>query len=262
MISFNRRLMRVELCHRSFADARTVRRLKDELLGAMHDFGATRAVLRVLTEGPRGDAHFRLEASARTHAGKLAVFGCNAPARAPSEPELHRETRYLAKILCQQRRPVPQGLEMVSLRPDRSCAEELSALLCRTYSSHPMGLDPVSVLGYMERFIGYAVLERGAIVSALFGEPHDFGPLRAVEFTLSATSEPARGIGLTAALAARIKSEAESRYERPLMIAETIAAPVMRSCHDLGMQCSGVLRSHYSIGIGERLFTNLYLWSL
>ncbi|MEW6035959.1 MAG: hypothetical protein AB1529_05070 [Candidatus Micrarchaeota archaeon] len=259
---FERRLMRVELCHRAFADARTVRNLKDELLGAMGDFKATRAVLRVLTEGPRGDAHFRLEANVRTHAGELAVFGCNAPERTPPEMELHRETTYLAKTLCQQRRPLRQGLGIIRLDSDRSAAEEVSALLCKTYSSHPMGLDPVSVLGYMERFICYGVLERGAIVSALFGQPHDFGPLRAVEFTLSATSKAARGTGLTTALAARIKSEAESRYERPLMIAETIAAPVMRSCHDLGMQCSGVLRSHYSIGIGERLFTNLYLWSL
>jgi GNAT superfamily N-acetyltransferase len=113
----------------------------------------------------------------------------------------------------------------------------------------------------MERFMPYAAIERGAIVSALFGERQDFGPLTAVEFTLSATAPSARGLGLTAALAARIKAEAESAFDRPLMLAETIAAPVMRSCHDLGMKCRGVLPAHYRIGVGERLFTNLYLWS-
>jgi hypothetical protein len=261
MLSHNPKLKRIELAHPDFASPSQVERLKSVMRNEMSRTRSTRGVMRVLTDEPSGDESFRIEAKVATPKGVLTVFGFNIPPRIPDEATLHRETTYLARVLCSRNFP-RNDFDIVRLKADERNATELSALYARIYSSYPVGLDRASFSKCLEDLMPYAVMEGGKITAALFGAPVRFGDLSTVEFALSAMPPSARGIDMTTALAARIRAEAIERFGDPLMLAETIAAPVMHSCNDLGMKCSGVLREHYDMVIGDKRYTNLYLWSL
>jgi len=264
VLTFNEKIARVELVHPKFADAAGVERLKKTVLHEMRGFGATRGVLRVLTDKPMDDGEFVLEGTIWTEKGELAVFGCNEASRLPSEEVLERERTYLKRVVGAERRAPPVGMEIKRLECAAKTAEELELLYAAAYSWYPKTLDTKSILHSLRDSIPYAVLEEGKIVCALFGEVCRFGEVHAVELTYSASAPSAskRGIGITIALAKKIEEEARRRFRSVAIFAETIAAPVMRSCHDFGMSHRGVLREHSRIAIGERVFTNFYLWSL
>jgi hypothetical protein len=262
MFCHNPGIARVELNHGRFATASEVKSLKTVLALEMHKRKATRAVLRVLTDRPARDDGFGLEACAQTGYGNLACFGFNSPSRQPSVPVIEAELKYVAGILCQARRPPSGRFDIVRLEKNAETAAELEALYSRTYARYPVPLDRSAVSARLESDIPYAVVEGGRIVSALFGSVFRYGPLTAVEFTLSATRPSRGGLGMTAELARRIREEAVERFRDPLMVAETLAGPVMRSCHDLGMYPHGVLPEHYEITIGNRTYTNFYAWFL
>jgi hypothetical protein len=262
MLLHNKALRRVELNHPRFADRSDVRRLKTVLSLERARLGASRAVLRVLTDRPEEDSGFRVEASISTRHGDLTYFGRNERDRLPDDGLLHAETRYLARTLVSPRRPVPQDHGIAPLEKDGRTAASLAELYASIYSDYPEPLDASSILGRMEGSIAYGASREGRLVAALFGCPADYGPLKTVEFTLSATLPTARGTGLTTALAAAIRAEAMRRFGDPLMLAETIAAPVMRSCRDMGMEVCGVMPEHTRIGIGANKYRNLYVWYL
>ena len=262
MLSHNPKLSRIVLDHPERASASDVERLKGVVSFEMGRQGASRGLLRVLADKPpMKDARFEEEACIRTPKGFLLYLALNARGRLPSDETSAREMKYAIDVLCAPRKPL-KSYDIIRLGPDEATALEISELLSANYSSYPLALDSDSVSGYLRLGIPYAVKEDGKIVSALFGVPVRFGELDTVEFTLMATSSPMRGIDMTTALAAMIRTEAIERFGEPLMLAETIAGPVMRSCHDLGMELRGMLREHYLIGIKDRLYTNLYLWSL
>jgi hypothetical protein len=252
----------VQLCHERFVPASGLDSLKEALWDELLRCGATRGVLRVLTEGPVGDERFHLEASIPTPRGRLAFFGLNHPSRAPSEQVLATEMTYLSCLTESPRREIPQNLEIVRLIPDRGAALELESLYASTYSDYPVPLDAESLEAHIKSSLAFAVMKGGNIVSALFGMPFRYGDITAVEFTLCATEKTVRGIGMTTALAARIQQEAMLAFDNPIMLAETIAAPVMHSCHDLGMSWRGVLLDHFPMTVGNRTFSNLHVWSL
>ncbi|MEW6722972.1 MAG: hypothetical protein AB1324_06945 [Candidatus Micrarchaeota archaeon] len=260
MLRHTESIRRVELNHPRFASRHELPPLLEGLRKEKERLRASRAVLRVLTDQAIERHGFRVEAEIPTRSGILAFFGLNDASRTPTEAVLHEETRYLSRVLCSQRRPIPEGLDIVRL--GTGFAEELSQLYIGTYSFYPMILDEGTVSGLLGEYPAFGVVQDGKLVSALFGIPLNFGPLTAVEYTLSATIPSARGVGLTSALALKIREDAEEKFRDPLMLAETVAAPVMHSCHDIGMSVRGVLREHYKIGIGERTYTNFYVWSL
>jgi hypothetical protein len=262
MLSHNPKLKRIELAHPDFASPSQVERLKSVVRHEMEKSGSTRGILRVLTEGPLSEDDFNVEAKFPAKGGEIVFFGANLPSRMPSQEKLHAETLYLAQVLCRTRRPVPENLEIVPLYVNPGTVAELEELYSRTYADYPVPLDAQSIHYQLLNSLAFGMLSRGKIVSALFGETHYYGGIPVVEFTLSATMPSKRGIGMTTALASRIRAEAIARNSDSIMIAETIAAPVMHSCHDLGMLVRGVLREHYSMTIGNKTFTNLYVWSL
>ncbi len=262
MLIHNPLLSRIELNHPSYASRSDVKRLMTVLALEKARVGATRAVLRVLTEGPAGGDGFDVEATKDTPSGTLAFFGSNDRCRRPDPLTIARERSYIASVLASRRLPVPGGLEIVRLEASGAAAGELESVYSRTYRYYPEPLDRAAISRKLSEWIPYAVVEGGRIVSALFGAPFSYGPLTAVEFTLCATKPSADGIGMTAALARRIRSEALSRFGESVMVAETIAAPVMRSCHSLGMEVAGVLPEHYRMSVGNRAYTNLYAWFL
>jgi hypothetical protein len=263
MLRHNQKLRRIELAHPDFSERSDVERLKNVLKNEMHRTGSTRAVLRAVTTDPMEDEFFRIEAKIPFGGGgTLCFFGFNTLSRRSSELIVQHETTYLAKVLVSKRRAVRDDLEIARLEAAPKILRELEELLSRTYSDYPIPLDAASIGLYMNDALPFAVLEEGRIVSALFGIPSFYCGRAVVEFTLSATSPSARGVGMTTALAARIKAEAEKKYGNPVMLAETIASPVMHSCHDLGMQCCGLLREHYKISVADRTYTNLYAWWL
>ncbi len=262
MILHNRELARIELNHGSFATKSDVKSLKTVVSLEMARCKATRGVIRVLTDDPKKDDAFGIEAWVNTPHGKLVYFGLNARSRQPSIPIIDAEMRYVAKVLLSKKLEPPSSLDIVRLESRPEVAAELAALYARTYSYFPQQLDEGRVRALLSEGIPYGVLEGGKIVSALFGSVFHYGPLTAVEFTLSATKPTPLGLRMTSALAARIRAEAIERFRDPLMIAETIAGPVMRSCIDLGMDIRGVLPEHYRLSIGERTYTNFYAWFL
>ncbi len=260
MIRHNAELRRLELNHASFATKSDVKSLKTVVALEMARKKATRGLIRVLTEDPKKDDAFGIEAWVNTPHGKLVYFGLNTKDRQPDIPVIEAEMRYVAKILLSKRQEPPSSLDIIRLEPE--VAAELASLYSRAYSYFPEPLDERSISAMLSRDIAYGVLEGGRIVSALFGSVFHYGPLKAVEFTLSATKPTPAGLRMTSALAARIRAEAIERFRDPLMIAETIAAPVMRSCIDLGMDIRGVLPEHYKLSIGDRTYTNFYAWFL
>lgn len=262
MLSHNPKLKRVELAHPDFATASDVERLKSVVKYEMMRSGASRGVLRVLTEGPMREDEFRVEAVLPAGKGRIAFFGFNLPCRAPSEQTLHSETVYLAKVLCGRKRPLPENLDIVRLQADQRTAMDLEFLYSQTYSDYPVPLNSRVLLSHLRDSLAFGVFSKGRMVSALFGQTRLYAGIPLVEFNLSATLPTARGVGMTAALASRIRSEALDRNQDSVMLAETIASPVMHSCHDLGMEVRGVLREHYRMTIGNKTFTNLYVWSL
>lgn len=262
MILHNRELARIELNHGSFATKSDVKSLKTVVSLEMARRKATRGVIRVLTEDPKKDDGFGIEASVDTLHGKLVYFGLNTRARQPSIPVIEAEMRYVARVLLSEKHGPPPPLDIVRLEPRPEVAAELASLYSRAYSYFPEPLDAGSLLPLLAKGIAYGVLENGRILSALFGSVFHYGPLAAVEFTLSATKPTPLGLRMTSALAARIRAEAMERFRDPLMIAETIAAPVMRSCVELGMEIRGVLPEHYKLSIGQRTYTNFYAWFL
>ncbi len=261
MLSFNEKILRVELIHPHFANSAKVDQLKRSLAREKERFGATRAVLRVLTEKPFGDEQFELEAKIRVPGGNIAIFGFNDSSRFPSPDTVRQETAYLARVVGTQRRTASRDLEIRRLEANRRVAEELESLYADTYSDYPKPLTTTTILKLLQDSIPYAVFENGRMVSVLFGEITEFEDVHVIELTYSATVPLKRGIGMTVALANKIGEEAEYRFHKLGIFAETIAGPVMRSCHDFGMTYQGLLREHYRIAIGDRLFTNLYLWS-
>ena len=262
MIRHNPAISRIELNHGSFAGKSEVEGLKRVLALEKTRTKSTRAVLRVLTDDPSDGLGFSAEACVRTGQGTFAIFGSNSRSRKPDESVILAERRYIARVLASNRRPPPGNLEIVRLEARGEIAAELEALFSRTYKHYPVPLDQPAILKSLSDCIPYAVLKHGRIISALFGSIFSYGPLTAVEFTLSATKPAISGIGMTTALAGRIRAEAAERFASPLMVAETIAAPVMRSCHDLGMEPAGLLPEHYNIAIGQRTYTNFYAWFL
>jgi hypothetical protein len=262
MLTHNPKLKRVELAYQDFAPPSEVERLKGVVRNEMMRSGSSRGVLRVLTEGPLKEDEFKVEAKFPAGKGELVFFGFNLPSRIPSERTLHSETVYLAKVICSQRRPVPNSLEIVTLYANPGTVAELADLYSRTYADYPVPFDAQSIQSRILSSLAFGVLSKGKIVSALLGETRRYGGIPVVEFTLSATASSARGIGMTSALASRIRAEALARNPDSIMLAETIAASVMHSCHDLGMSVRGILREHYSMTIGNKTYTNLYVWSL
>ncbi|HSB46549.1 MAG TPA: hypothetical protein VLD37_00935 [Candidatus Bilamarchaeum sp.] len=262
MLAHNPRLRRIELAHPEFASCSDIERLKGVVRYEMMRSGSSRGVLRVLTEGPVKEDEFRVEAKFPAGRGELVFLGFNLPSRLPSEQTLHDETLYLAKVLCSARRPLPENLDIVRLQADQRTALDLEFLYSQTYSDYPVPLNSGVLLSRLRDSIAYGVFSKGRMVSALFGQTCHYGGIPVVEFTLSASIPSIRGIGMTTALAAKIRAEALERDGSSITLAETIAAPVMRSCHDLGMMPHGVLREHYSMTIGNKTYTNLYVWSL
>jgi len=264
LLSFNQQLNRVELVHPKFADRREVARLKSVLLREKERFGATRSVLRALTSAhvPIDDDKFKVEGRIKTPNGELSVFGFNDECRLPSPQIVAAEVAYQNKIISYERRIPPQNLEIKRLEAGSKIAEDLELVYAATYSYYPKPLDAPNILRILNEAIGYAVLQGGNIVSVLFGEIRKFDAVHTVELTYSATLPSERGAGMTVALAHKIKEEAVRRFPDPVIFAETIAAPVMRSCHDFGMSPRGVLREHFRIALGDLVFTNMYLWSL
>ncbi len=262
MILHNKDIARLELNHGAFATKSEVKSLKTVLSLEMGKRRATRGILRVLTENPVKDDAFGVEAYASTSHGKLVYFGLNTVARQPDVATIEAELKYVAKVLLRSKQPPPVGLDIVRLSDKTGAAAELEALYARTYAYHPEPLDERSISARLGRDMAYGVLERGKIVSALFGSVFHYGPLAAVEFTLSATKPSSMGLRMTAALASRIRTEAMERFKDPLMVAETVAGPVMRSCMELGMDIRGVLPEHYKLIIGNRTYRNFYAWFL
>lgn len=262
MFNYNPELKRVELKHNKFANLSEVHRLKTVLALEKGNFKAKRAILRVLTDKPVEDDGFVLEAKIKTEKGTLAFFGLNSPNNMPSKAVVNKERKYLAAVLSSRPRPIPTKFDIIRLEPIIETALELEKLYKSAYSFYPEPLDTNSILKLLRSGIPYAVLEKGKIVSVLFGEIFEYGELTAVEYNHSVTKSTHGGISMTTALAARIRREAIERFIDPILFAETIAAPVMYSCHQLGMEIQGILPEHYRIRTGGRDFTNFYVWSI
>lgn len=271
MLSHNQKLRRVVLDYPRLASPSDVERLKIVVASEMSRRKATRGLIRVLTDKPVSAGRFDEEARIPTSKGLLHYLALNHLSRMPLEETVRKESEYAVGIICARGRQEPgasapgqmaEDFRIVRLDSDRKAASALSELLLRTYSSYPVPLDPDSVSDYLKASIPYAVIGKRRMVSALVGVPARFGELHTIEFTLMASAGGESAIPMTTALAERIRAEAMERFDKPLMLAETIAGPVMRSCHDLGMELRGLLKEHYHIGIKGRTYTNLYLWSL
>ncbi|MFN7991002.1 MAG: hypothetical protein U0R44_02475 [Candidatus Micrarchaeia archaeon] len=262
MLQYNHLIRRVELNCPRFIPHGQLESVKNVVTHAMMKNGAVRGVFRVLTDGVQDCRPFSLESSVQTSFGLFSVYGLNLAKRPEDGLELQRETRYLAKVLCSQKRAIRKDHDIRRLGYGLAIAESLSALYSRVYSFYPVPLSPPAIMEALRSAIPYAVFDHGEPVSALLGSIRRYGELTVIEFTLSATAPSARGVGMTTALASCIVEEASGAYPSPLIVAETIAAPVMHSCHDLGMQVHGVLPGHYLMKIGRREYSNLFMWSL
>ena len=141
MILHNQELSRLELNHGRFATRSEVKSLKTVMSLEMAKRKATRGVIRVLTEDPKVDDAFGIEAWVRTPFGKLVYYGLNTTARKPCIPTLEAELRYVAKILlCRSAEP-PPDLDIVRLEGQGGVAAELEALYARAYRYCPDPLD-------------------------------------------------------------------------------------------------------------------------
>src|SRR5512143_175208 len=117
MIRHNPELRRLELNHGSFATASEVKSLKTVVSLEMARLKATRGVIRVLTEDPKKDDAFGIEAWVNTPHGKLVYLGLNTKAREPCIPVIEAELKYVAKVLLSKRLDPPAGLDIAKLRP-------------------------------------------------------------------------------------------------------------------------------------------------
>ncbi len=280
MILHNPALKRLELNYSQRATGSKVAELQSDLLDKMDGVGATRAILRVrcpLESLSAQTSSFSLEASIPLNTkDQIAFFGFNSPGRLSSNHHEIKTTEgsFLDQVCGAPRRnnSVDYTLLQITLG-DRKIAEEISQLYSSTFHSFPEALDVQGVLEIMKPNenhpippIAYAVISEDRILSVLFGKIYVFGDRHAVELIYSATHPSVRGNGMTLALANAIRKDVEQQFRNPIIFAETLAAPVMRSCHDFGMNYVGFLPEHTHIetfsSSGINKFTNLYVWSL
>ena len=263
MLIHNEKLNRVSLFHGKFAERSDIERLKGVIEFEMQKVGASRGQIRFLSRAHEDldDNNFKIEGKMETRSGIIHVMGADLKPK-PSEIQISAHYDYLSRVVSRPKRQVPVYSGIVRLGKSLETAQELESIYIEAFRGYPVSLDSKSILGYLGSSIPYAVIEDGRIVSVLFGDIYVFDTVHAIELTMCATVPSKRGIGMTAALAARIKEEAERRFPETLVFAETPCTTVMHSCHDFGMAPRGLMANYSFVVVGGRAFTDLHLWSL